>query len=325
MIIVIIVAALLLLLLAVEVFLMVRLLPIIAGLFVNVTVRRVRPSDDRFEGEEVSFETADGVRLAGTLGPEPEDSAEAPIVVFCHEFSAKRQSAARYGWFLREAGYRVFAFDFRGHGDSSTVAGYEPRQWVTEHEVFDLRAALRYLRNRPDTSGRRIALLGVSRGAVAGLIVAGADPSIAGIVSDGAFCTQRTLHTYIRRWAPIFVDEPLRFILKSPDFMFAFFRWMAFKLAEHRLGVRFVSLMPALRRLRAPVLFIHGEKDSYVDAAQAHRLRDAAGARADLWIVPDADHNEAAEIAPEEYRRRVADFLRETLGAPRRRAVRQVV
>ena len=220
-IVIIVVSALLLLLAAVEVFLMVRMLPIIANLFVNITVRRVRPGKDCFEGETVSFETVDGVTLAGTLGPEPDNATDAPLVVFCHEFSARRESAAQYGWFLREAGYRVFTFDFRGHGESGCPEGYVPRQWVTEHEVFDVRAALRYVRSRPELSGRRIAFFGISRGAVAALIVAGADPSIVGVVSDGAFCTHLTLHAYILRWAPIFVDEPLRFILKSPDFMYA--------------------------------------------------------------------------------------------------------
>ncbi len=322
---IIVIASVVLFVLAVEIFMLVRFLPIIAGLFMNITVRRVRPDVERFEGEDVTFETSDGVRLAGTLGPEPAGAEGAPLVVFCPEFSATRHSAARFAWFLREAGFRVFTFDFRGHGDSGGAPGYVPRQWITEHELRDLRAALRYLRGRPDLRGRRIALFGLSRGAVAALVVASRDGGIAGVVSDGAFSTRHTLHTYVRRWAPIFIDGALRVVLKSPDFMFASFRHLGMRLAEHRLGVRFVTIIPAMKRLRTPVYLIHGEKDSYLDVSQARMLYGLAPGRKDLWVVPGADHNEAAEVAPEEYSRRIVGFLRDVLpgrdlGAPARRA-----
>ena len=69
--------------------------------------------------------------------------------------------------------------------------------------------------------------------------------------------------------------------------------------------------------------------------AAVDRYRDATVPQLrDLWAVRDADHNEAAEIAPVEYSRRITNFLRDVLsdgpavptpsGAPRRRAVSRV-
>jgi len=308
------------------VFLLARYLPIMVNLIVSVTMppRNGHPTtlrasslskshDDRFEGEEVTFETADGLTLTGTLGPAPVEDSSAPIIVFCHELAASRHSATRHAWFLHEAGFRVFSFDFRGHGDSEHPSGYDPRPWITEYEMLDLRAALRYLRSREDLAGLPMGLFGVSRGGVAAIVASTADPSVSAVVTDGAFSTSHTLDSYLRRWAPFFVDSPL--LLGAPDRMFSLFRWLGTKLAERRLRVRFVSLVPALRRLKTPVLFLHGEADSYVESEQATLLYEAADGPKELWVVPEASHNQAVDVAPLEYRRRVVSFFRNTLEA----------
>lgn len=295
------------------VFLLARYTPIVANLFMNITIRRVHNGDVRFEGEDVTFRTADGVKLVGTLGPAPSGVSDAPVIVFCHPFTADRHSAARYASFLERGSFRVFTFDFRGHGDSEHPARYVPRQWITRYEINDLRAALRYLRDREDVSTAHVGFLGLSRGAVTAIAVASEEESVSGIVADSAFSTRYTLHSYMRRWAPIFVD-PRMLLLSAPDWIFSIFRWVGTRLAEHRLGVRFVSLMPALRRLKHPVFFVHGEKDSYIDKEQAELLYELAGGGRELWIVPGAEHNGAVDVKPAEYSRRVAGFLRTSLG-----------
>lgn len=304
-------------LVATVVFVLARYLPIIANLFMNVTERRAPDEHGWVEGETVSFESADGLRLEGTLTPAPEDNPTAPVVVFCHEYTANRHSAKKYAGFLQEAGFRIFTFDFRGHGDSEQPSGYVPRQWATEHELCDLRSALRYLRTRSDTNGASVGLFGVSRGAATAIAVASDGFRVSAVVTDGAFSTPHTLHSYMRRWRPIFVDARL-LMYSEHDLILGTIRWMAMKLAEHRMGVRFVSLIPALRRLRVPCLFVHGERDGYIDMDQAKLLYGYAGGRKELWVVPDADHNRAVDADPTEYRRRVMSFFRAALGVTER-------
>ena len=327
MIVPIVISAFLLVVVAEAVFVAIRYLPIIANLFMNITVRPEAGGPERLRGEDVAFDTADGQRLAGTLteatGEENGGKTAStggmsrtegrPVIVFCHEFGADRHSAVKNAAFLREAGFRVFAFDFRGHGDSERPPGYSPRPWVTEHEVSDLRAALGYLAERRDTRQAWIGLFGVSRGASAAIVVGAETPGVGGIVSDGGFSTSHTLHNYMRRWSPIFLD-PILLFLSRPDWMLSVFRKLAMKLAEHRMGVRCVSVEEALRRLEVPILFVHGEKDSYIEMNQAKMLLGFAGGPKELWMVPEADHNEAVDVAPAEYSRRVADFFRTALG-----------
>lgn len=70
--------------------------------------------------DEVQFETADKVELKGTFYPGSKKSA---CVIMLHKLGGNRQQK---GWeelaqALNKAGYAVLGFDFRGHGDSTSV------------------------------------------------------------------------------------------------------------------------------------------------------------------------------------------------------------
>ncbi len=72
--------------------------------------------------EEVTFFTADQVELAGTFYPGAK-GAKSPSVILLHQLKGSRGDK---GWrdlaeSLQKKGFAVLAFDFRGHGDSTTV------------------------------------------------------------------------------------------------------------------------------------------------------------------------------------------------------------
>ena len=137
----------------------------------------------------------------------PRTEARAGVIVFCHEYLSDRWSFQPYADHLRDQGFDLFTFDFRNHGQSACDPGYQPLQWVTDHEVSDLRAALAYLRSRPDHDPAGFGLFGVSRGGGTALLVAADDPDVWGVVTDGAFPTRGTMLAYILRWAEIFVGN----------------------------------------------------------------------------------------------------------------------
>jgi uncharacterized protein len=78
-------------------------------------------------------------------------------------------------------------------------------------------------------------------------------------------------------------------------------------------GVRYLHVETAIRRFRRPLLMIHGGGDTYIKADMAKALFEYAKPPKELWIVPDAKHNQAPVIAPEEYRRRVVEFFEQHL------------
>ena len=54
-----------------------------------------------------------------------------------------------------------------------------------------------------------------------------------------------------------------------------------------------------------PLLMIHGEADTYIKPEMARQLFTYARGSKELWFVDGARHNQALQVAGEEYRRRV--------------------
>jgi alpha-beta hydrolase superfamily lysophospholipase len=72
--------------------------------------------------ETVKFETVDAVDLKGTYWPSVK-AKKAPVAILLHKIGGKSKDA---GWpelaeELQKAGFAVLAFDFRGHGESTSV------------------------------------------------------------------------------------------------------------------------------------------------------------------------------------------------------------
>lgn len=259
-------------------------------------------------GENVQFTTDDGLTLRGTLfrGAGPR---RAGLVVFCHEYLSDRWSFQPYAGGLLERGFDVFTFDFRSHGESDAESNYRPLQWVTDHEVRDLRAALAYLRSRPDHDARGFALYGVSRGGSTALVVGADEPDVWGVVTDGAFPTRGTMLAYILRWAEIYVSNPYFWRL-MPEWVFRYVAWAGRIRSERRLNCRYPDVERAVARLSPrPWMMIHGEKDAYIAPAIARSLFAQGGPPKELWIVPKAKHNRCREVEPERYAERLASFL----------------
>jgi len=78
------------------------------------------------ESEEVTFDTADGVKIKGTYWPSTK-GGKAPTVLLLHNFdAAKGGDSHQDGWdslgdALQKKGFAVLSFDFRGFGKSTTV------------------------------------------------------------------------------------------------------------------------------------------------------------------------------------------------------------
>ena len=100
------------------------------------------------------------------------------MILFGLEFGSDCWSCRSYCEQLVASGFDVFAFEPRNQGQSGRPAGYDPLQWVTEHDVRDTQAALAYLKGRPDADPRGVGFFGISKGAGAGVLAASHDPYV---------------------------------------------------------------------------------------------------------------------------------------------------
>jgi dipeptidyl aminopeptidase/acylaminoacyl peptidase len=286
----------------------VKYVRLVTNVFLNTSVSAMPQTKWEIEGELVKFLSLDGVHLRGLFVP-AISGGHGGTIVFAHEVGAGLNSYERYCAFLLEAGYNIFSFDFRGqHAEENTH--YNPTQWASEDEYYDLLGAIAYIEGRPDVAPDRIGLFGVSRGATTCLCVAGRNQRLKAVVCDGAFSTMETLVSYISKWAAIYM--PLWVANNLPRFIILWLSFLGLKNSQRRLGLKLLTLEWSLRQNKTvPVFIIHGQKDNYIDSRHARWLYDRIRASKEMWIVPGARHNEAVVLEPEEYRKRVTAFVKE--------------
>ena len=152
-----------------------------------------------YREESVAFDNsaASGVRLAETLtlparaGPFPavlliagsgRNDRDEPIRNSDGTPSGHKPMLVMADALTRQ-GYAVLRYDKRGVGKSSGDYGAA----TTMDFASDARAAIAYLRSRPDIDGARIAVIGHSEGATIGGLLAADDPTIACVVMMAPF------------------------------------------------------------------------------------------------------------------------------------------
>lgn len=285
----------------------------------------------KLEGRLVRFRAFDGTLLRGMfLSPamlEEEDgrltlnrkaaileSASKGVIVFCHEYGSNMYSWSRYCLGLLQAGYDIFAFDFRSHGKSVSLPNYTPRLWCTNHEVSDCLGALAYVHGQMQKHRLQagIGFFGISRGACASILTAGspfADGLVRAVLSDSGFSNDITLEALMKRWVHIFAK--VRFVYENhPPIFWRFLRWVLLQVARRKFHCRFPSVRKTLNRLTdTPTFFIHGLRDSYIRPEQTRKLFEHARRPRYLWMVPGAKHNQSAMVQPEVYHARAAAFF----------------
>lgn len=150
----------------------------------------------------------------------------------------------------------------------------------------DVLSAYEHLRRHPRVDPGRIGLLGFSRGGIVSLQIAAEAPSVKAVVAYYALAD-------FEEW----LDVKRYAFPKS-----LLFKWVRARViketgepTEEKAQIRFRETSPIhfYRRIEAPVLLIHGEKDLTFPVEQMERLSQfmrGAGKNCELLVVPNAGH-----------------------------------
>jgi pimeloyl-ACP methyl ester carboxylesterase len=252
-------------------------------------------------GQDVEFRAADGVRLRGTY-LHTTATRRRGVVLFCHELNGDRWSALAAGNALRRRGFDLFTFDFRNHGDSQRVTGYEPTPWVTPHELADVCAAIDYLTTRVDADPRGVGLVGFGRGASAAVCAAASQRRVRAVVADGLLPLERIQAIRLRRHL-----GPLHLLV--PRLVTEWLAAAARTVACWQAHSTMLSVDRAVRRMRCPALLVCGGQDLHVPMEAIDQLRMRTAGPTSLWLVPEAGHARALIARPDLYARRLARFF----------------
>ena len=224
----------------------------------------------------------------------PPARAPGPCVVVMHGWGANAAMMLPLVAPIAKAGLGLVLVDARNHGrsDGDTYASM-PRF------AEDVDACLDWLRDQPEADGARLGLLGHSVGAAACLLAASRRDDVAAVAALATFDhPERVMRDYLRHaglpWRPL--------------------GWLVTRYVEKVIGHRFEAIAPltTIRRVRCPVLLLHGEDDPVISVEQARAVHARANGNARLVTAPGVDHE--ARGALRKVQMPLRDFLKEVLG-----------
>lgn len=255
-----------------------------------------------YSAQEVTIRTPAGLTLRGTLTlPQRPAGARLPAIVTItgsgpQDRDATPATLQGYRLYYQLAdtlgrrGIAVLRLDDRGAG--SDVG---PMTVTTADFADDIRAAVAYLRTRSEIDPARIGLVGHSEGGTIAPMVAASDSGIAAVVLLGATVSKgREIVAFQQRYV---VDSMAHLMGQQREAALAQYARNLDSVANATPWFRFFvdyDGTATARRVRAPVLVVHGEKDYQVPVAEAEKTASAVrgGGNRDVTVrvFPGTNH-----------------------------------
>lgn len=240
--------------------------------------------------EDVTIRSFDGLELWGTYF---EYAPDAPIEILFHGYrghanremsgAVKRSHSLGHSALIVEqraggrSGGHVITFGINESRDCLSWIDYVSKRWP----------------------GRKIILAGVSMGAGTVVMAAGRGlpENVIGILADCGYTSPEDIIKKV-----ISVDMHLPANLAYP------FVQLGARLFGH-FNIDELSPIEATRNTKVPILFIHGEEDTFVPFEMSVRCHEANPQRTRLHPIPGAGHGLAYPVDPEGYIAAARDFF----------------
>jgi alpha-beta hydrolase superfamily lysophospholipase len=254
----------------------------------------LHPSDLSLPYEELQLKTAEGIMLSCWLIP--ADTQPRGTVIFLHGVSECKIVGLPMAQRLHAAGFTVFLYDSRRHGDSGgNVCTYG------FYEKLDVTTIINYLESRRDLTLGRIGLMGSSMGAAVAIQVAALDPRVAAVVAESGFASLRKVY-----------DEYQKRMTKLP---WHYLRNIVIKRSEQMAHFKasLVSPAEAVKQVHVPIFLLHGTADNKIPSSASEVVFRNANTPKELWLIPGARHNDMVEKGGKEYFDRIVRFFERTL------------
>lgn len=232
-------------------------------------------------GIEMSAEGRRRPRYNADWNPQPRKEQAVQrkgTIVLLHGFLMGKESMMHWAVFFAQQGYRSVLVDLRGHGESGG-------SWITfgATEAGDLVKVMDEIHRR-GLAPEGVGVMGSSYGAVMALHWAARDPRVKAVVAMNPFSDPEKVVVEFARGFP----DIQKIVGKLSDATFA----AAIKKAPSLAGFRWAdtNVMESIRRMRIPVLFYHGTRDTWVRPAHSQTLASIAPSGSRLVLLEEDDH-----------------------------------
>lgn len=212
--------------------------------------------------------------------------------VVVHGYGDKASGMTRWIRPFYEHGYNVLAPDLRGHGESQ--GDYIGMGWDDRLDLLDWLKTI--TKKHPDAE---IILFGVSMGAAAVMAASGErlPPNVKVIVEDCGYTSVSDVFSY-----------QLADLFKLPDFPI-----MNAANSVTRLRAGFdiykASAVNQVMKSKTPMLFIHGDQDTFVPFKMLDQVYQAAQVEKEKVVIPGAEHADAVFVNPKLYWNSIWKFV----------------
>ena len=232
--------------------------------------------------------SGDGLQLAGHL-VETEGNRYAIVV---HGYTGNGRSMSGFGEQFYDRGFSVLMPDCRGHGESE--GDYIGMGWP---DRLDIIAWIDWIIERNPQA--EILLYGISMGGATVMMTSGEDlpPQVKAVIEDCGYTS---------------VWDEFRTQLREQFGLPAFpVLHIASVTARVRAGywLQDADAVKQVAKSTLPMLFIHGEDDTFVPFWMLEPLYEAKPEPKEKLVVPGAVHGASASVAPELYWETIDTFL----------------
>ncbi|SES67559.1 hypothetical protein SAMN05216389_101363 [Oceanobacillus limi] len=242
--------------------------------------------------EELELNSFDDLTLKGYLLEAEEPTNK--LVVMAHGYLGNASQMGLYGqYYYEELGYSFFTADARGHGNSD--GDYYGFGWHDRLDYVD------WINKLIDKLGEdtEIVLHGLSMGAATVLMTSGEElpDNVKVVIADSPFTSVKELFAY--QMTRMF-HLPSFPVLDTTSLV-----------SKAKAGYSFTeaSALVQVKKAEVPILYIHGNADTFVPTEMTHELYDHTSSEAEMITIDGANHGEGFVTQKEKYIRTLNSFL----------------
>ena len=245
---------------------------------------------DKFDFQTLTTTSQDGLKLVAHFLP----STTNKLAIIVHGYGADYREMHLYTKYFVENHYNILALENRAHGNSEgKMMGMG---WLDRLDIINWINIM-----LEKNSNYQIVLMGLSMGASAVCMTSGEKlPSaVKAIVSDCAFANAYDEFKYVfnhRTHLPAF---PLLNIFNS------------YTKNIYKFDMKKADATMQVKKTKTPILFIHGDADSFVPVENVNKLYAAApeGLK-QIYIAKGAEHAMSYPSDEKEYEKQLNNFLK---------------
>lgn len=245
---------------------------------------------DQLDKTDYVISSYDNYQIHATFIPSQDVTNR--YVIISHGYGYNRMGSVKYVHLFRKMGYNCIIYDTRGHGENLRTTNL---MGLIEHK--DLLQVIEdtYRRYGSDIY---LGLHGESMGSSLSVMALSSKPEIKFLISDCGYADLTKILTRLMKQQnklPAWLIYPISIISKL------------------RFGLLYQDVAPYkdLQNNEVPVLFIHGEEDSFILPEHAQIMFESDSGYKALLLVPEAEHAKSLITDADGYYEKVNSFLQE--------------